>query len=245
MEQVAGEPQDHPHHRSLWFTQDEVNGVNFWGEGGGCGRQVHQAFEALEGGPVFGLIRTRNDWVKPDGARVLEDTREVRVYRVADGRLFDFDVTLRATDGPVEFGDTKEGTFGLRLVPTMQLTGGGGHIENARGQKDGDTWGKPAEWCDYYGPVEGEVVGVAILNHPTSFRHPTYWHVRDYGLFAANPFGLRHFIGDKTGQGKYTLAQGEAITFRYRVFLHRGDTASAHVADVYAAYAEPPEVRGQ
>lgn len=245
MQQVAGEPQDHPHHRSLWFTQDEVNGTNFWAEGPGMGRQVHRKFETLASGPVFGLIRARTDWVKPDGTKVMEDTRELRVYHVANGRLFDFEVILRATEGPVEFGDTKEGTFGIRLTPSLQLAGGGGHIENARGQKDGEAWGKQAEWCDYYGPVAGETVGVAILNHPTSFRFPTYWHVRDYGLFAANPFGIRDFTGDPSGRGRYFLPQGETISFRYRIFLHHGDTAAARIADVYAAYAEPPEVMVQ
>jgi hypothetical protein len=245
MQQVAGEPQDHPHHRSLWFTQDEVNGTNFWAEGPGMGRQVHRAFEALESGPVYGLIRARTDWVRADGRKVLEDTRELRVYHVSNGRLFDFEVILRATEGPVEFGDTKEGTFGIRLAPSLQLAGGGGHIENSRGQKDREAWGKPAEWCDYFGPLGEAVVGVAIFNHPSSFRFPTYWHVRDYGLFAANPFGVRDFTGDPSGRGRYSLEQGGTLPFRYRIFLHLGDTASARVADVYAAYAEPPKVQVQ
>jgi len=242
MEQVEGESQDHPHHRSFWFTHDEVNGVNFWGEGSGCGRQVHRAFEALESGPVYGLIRTRNDWLKPEGTKVCEDTRELRVYRVANGRLFDFTVTLRATAGPVEIGDTKEGTLGFRVASSMDVDRGQGHIVNARGKRDGEAWGQQAEWCDYSGPVEGETVGIAILEHPTSFRHPTYWHVRTYGLFAANPFGLRHFIGDPTGAGKYTIPAGESITFRYRVFLHRGDAEEARVADVYGEYVDPPVI---
>ncbi|HIE51421.1 MAG TPA: hypothetical protein EYP85_06645 [Armatimonadetes bacterium] len=242
MERVEGESQDHPHHRSFWFTQDEVNGVNFWGEGPRNGQQVHREFEALEGGPVFGLIRARNDWVKPNGTKVCEDVRELRVYRVATGRLFDFEATIRATEGPITIGDTKEGLLGFRVAATMRVDRGRGHILNARGQRDREAWGKRAEWCDYFGPVDGKVVGIAVFDHPGNLRHPTYWHVRTYGLFAANPFGLRHFIGDQTGAGKYTLPAGEALTFRYRIFLHRGDPQQARVAEVYGEYTDPPRV---
>jgi hypothetical protein len=105
--------------------------------------------------------------------------------------------------------------------------------------------GQASPWVDYTGPVDGRTVGVAILNHPDSFRYPTTWHVRDYGLFAANPFGWRDF-GMKTA-GDYTLPAGESITFRYRVILHDGDTASADLPAAFRAYARPPkvEIRGE
>ncbi|MFQ6131705.1 MAG: PmoA family protein [Armatimonadota bacterium] len=235
-------PGDHPHHRSFWFTHDEVNGVGFWHEGENAGKTVHREFEALVSGPVYGLIRARNDWVAADGTKVCEDVRELRIYKVQSGRLLDFAITIAATEGPVEFGDTKEGTFGLRVAESMEQREGG-HIRNSQGQEDGDCWGKQATWVDYYGPVEGETVGIAIMDSPRNFRHPTYWHVRTYGLFAANPFGLRYFIGDKTGKGKYTIPQGESLTLRYRVYIHEGDTEAAKVAEAYAAYAHPPQAR--
>ena len=101
----------------------------------------------------------------------------------------DFEITLKASNGELTFGDTKEGTMAVRLAETMRLKGkaGQGHIVNSAGVRDGQTWGKRAEWCDYYGPVEGRTVGIAIFDHPKNPRHPTWWHVRDYGLFAANP----------------------------------------------------------
>jgi len=78
------------------------------------------------------------------------------------------------------------------------------------------------------------------MDHPTSFRHPTYWHVRTYGLFAANPFGLKDFTGDKKKGGSYTIPAGGSVTFRYRIFIHHGDTESAKIADLYTAYAKMP-----
>jgi len=242
MENVPGEPQDHPHQRSLWFTFGEVNGIDFWSEGPGAGREVHRQFQAVQSGPILGLVRAVSDWIGPGGTKVCEENRELRIYRVPDARLLDFGITIRATEGPVEFGDTKEGMFGIRVATPMQLAGGQGHILNAVGQRDGDTWGKAAEWCDYFGPVKGEVVGIAILDHPQNLRHPTYWHVRDYGLFAANPFGLKYFTGDKTGAGRYTIPQGGELTFRYRVLIHRGTPDEAGVPAAYAQYADPPVV---
>src|SRR5690606_41219427 len=101
-------------------------------------------------------------------------------------------------------------------------------------------WGKASPWVDYTGPVDGATLGVAILNHPESFRYPTTWHVRDYGLFAANPFGYSDFRFGK--EGAHTIPAGESIRFRYRLILHEGDTEQADIAEAFQAYAEPPRV---
>src|SRR6266536_6018548 len=104
----------------------------------------------------------------------------------------------------------------VRLAETMKGKAGRGHIINSAGVREDDTWGKRAEWCDYYGPVDGKTVGVAILDDPRNPRHPTSWHVRDYGLFAANPFGLHDFDASQPPKaGDYTLPAGGTVTFRY------------------------------
>ncbi len=83
----------------------------------------------------------------------------------------------------------------------------GGKIVNSDGLVDDEAWGKQAAWVDYSGPVDGQTVGIAILNHPQSLRYPTYWHVRTYGLFAANPFGVHDFLGQPDANGSLTLAR--------------------------------------
>ena len=80
------------------------------------------------------------------------------------------------------------------------------------------------------------MAGIAIMNHPSSFRFPSYWHVRTYGLFAANPFGLHDFTAGKE-KGEYTLPAGETLKLRYRVLLHKGDEATGHVAEAFAEFA--------
>ena len=124
----------------------------------------------------------------------------------------------------------------------MNLLKAGGTIVNSDGLTDGAAWGKPAAWVDYHGPVDGEKLGVAILNHPTSLRYPTHWHVRTYGLFAANPFGKAQFekLDDKTA-GDFKIAPGKSVTFRYRFYFHAGDTEQAKVADHYREYT--PKVK--
>ena len=173
-----------------------------------------------------------------------EDQRTFTFGSDGEHRWIDFDITIQASDGPVTFGDTKEGSMGMRVSETMKVDAKksnpklGGQIINSEGQTDQDAWGKPAAWVDYHGPVDDETVGIAIFNHPSSFRFPTTWHVRTYGLFAANPFGLHDFTGDKNTDGSYTLPAGQTMTFRYRILLHRGDEKAAKVAEGYANYAK-------
>jgi hypothetical protein len=241
MKKVEGEKNDHPHQRSLWFTHGSVNKVDFWSELAGHGRIVETSRPTIVGGQVMGMIRTTDDWLDSGGKKVCEDERVVRIFATRRARVLDFDITLKATAGPVTFGDTKEGMFGVRVATSMDVTSRkGGKILNAEGLEDKAAWGKPSPWVDYTGPVDGKTVGVAILNHPSSFRYPTTWHVRDYGLFAANPFGW-HDFGQKTS-GEYVLPAGESIRFRYRVILHDGDTASADLPAAFRAYEAPPKV---
>ena len=126
----------------------------------------------------------------------------------------------------------------IRLAPTMRLKGdvGQGHIVNSAGDKDKDTWGKRAAWCDYYGPVNGRTNGVAIFEHPSNPKYPTWWHVRDYGLFAANPFGVHDFEKKPEGAGDITVPAGQDFTLKYRFFFHAGDTEQAEIQQVYEDY---------
>lgn len=239
-----GEEHDHPHHRSLWYSHGEVNKMDFWSEGSKAGKILHDKFISVKSGDTSGVIQSQDNWVAPDGTIVCTDERTFRVYaRPNNERLFDFDITIKAGEKDVVFGDTKEGSFGVRIAETMRLSHGKnkpglGHIVQSTGVRDDKTWGKAAEWCDYSGPVSNKVVGIAIFDHPTNPRHPTTWHVREYGLFAANPFGLHDFEKKPAGAGDLTIPAGKSITFRYRVYLHEGDETAAKVAQRYQEYVK-------
>jgi hypothetical protein len=248
MRSTPDEEHDHKHHRSFWFAHGSVNGHDFWSEEKDFGKTIHDGFTEVKSGNDAGVIKSRNRWVTAEGNTVCTDDRVLRFYAPAQAstRVIDFDITLHASNGEVTLGDTKEGTMALRLAETMRLKGkvGKGHIVNSAGARDDATWGKRAEWCDYYGPVDGKTVGVAIFDHPQNPRHPTWWHVRDYGLFAANPFGQHDFekLPDISA-GNLTIPAGQSITFRYRFYFHEGDDQQGQVAEKYKEYVSGSDQR--
>jgi hypothetical protein len=246
IEEIPGETTDHKHHRSIWVGHGEVGGADLWEEHGEppYARTAHRDFDVLESGPVFGRLRAKNDWLRTDGSKVCEETRDLRVYALGpEAQLFDLEVIFHATEGSVHFGDTKEaGILSIRVATSMDGKQGG-RIENSEGGvTEKECWGKPAAWCDYSGPVQDTWVGFTVMDHPTSFRHPTHWHVRDYGLFTANCFGYKSFYSDESKDGSYDLPAGQDLRFSYRVYLHPGQAAEAKAAERYQDFADPPKV---
>lgn len=232
------EKADHPHHRSFWFTHGNVNGVDFWSENKDHGQIVHQEFVKVEGGATATIV-TRNQWQDAQGKAICADERTFVFGADDSARWIDAVLVVKATAGDVTFGDTKEGAFGVRVAGTMDVTAKkGGQIVNSDGLVDEAAWGKPAKWVDYHGPVGGETLGIAIMNHPSSFRFPTHWHVRTYGLFTANPFGLHDFPGGQNLNGSHTIKAGETMTLKYRVLLHAGDEKQGKVAERFADYSK-------
>lgn len=235
----AGEEKDrdHPHQRSCWFTFGDVDGVDYWGESAKAqGRIVQRSIDKMQGGKK-GVLAATMDWMDNTGRKVLVEKEEVTFQGDATRRIMDWVVTLTPVDHDVTFRDTKEGMFGIRMATPLKEAGGTGTITNSKGGvKEKECWGKKAEWVDYSGTLDGNKVGITIMDHPKNLRHPTTWHVRAYGLFAVNPFGLRDFTGDKTQDGSYTVKTGQNLTFRYRVLIHQGDAAEARLADEYKAY---------
>lgn len=240
MGEFPDEEHDHPHHKSIWFAHGDINGNDFWSEQKEAGTTVQKAVvkSAVENGTA--VIKTFNELVSKAGKVVATEDRTMKFQARPGARIIDFEVTLIASHGALKLGDTKEGTMAIRLAETMRLKGkvGKGHIVNSAGVRDAETWGKRAEWCDYYGPVDGRTVGVAIFDHPSNFRHPTWWHVRDYGLFAANPFGISEFEKKPKGAGDHEIPAGGRLTFRYRLYFHNGDEQQGGVAQAWREYSK-------
>ena len=244
---VDNEAHDHPHHKSLWFTHDDVNEVQFWLEYPSPnsdlkpGKIVQRELK-IEGPTIV----TQNQWLAPNDDLVCSDVRTLTFGVTTAGRYIDFSITIHASDGEVKFGDTKEGTMGIRLHPLMRLSTDkkrGNHTAlgkaiNSDGIEGGAIWGKRAKWVDYWAPIDGTTVGVAIFDHPKNPRHPTWWHARQYGLVAANPFGIHDFEKKPEGTGDMVIPANESVTFRYRFLFHRGDNKTAKISQEYEAFAE-------
>jgi hypothetical protein len=219
-----GEQHDHPHHQSLWFAHGNVNGFDFWHGKGHRERIVHEATYARVGHDPFAVVHSDYRWEVDDATVVLRESRQLRFEDHGDHRTIDATITLKATDGAVTFGDTKEGTFALRVHPQLRVDGkvAKGTLRNSEGVTGKPVWGKRARWVDDSGPVDGKDVGIAIFDHPDNPRHPTWWHARTYGLVAANPFGVHDFEKKPKGTGDLVLQPGEELTLRYRILVHAG-----------------------
>jgi len=239
MEEVAGESRDHVHHTGLWFSYDDVNGTKFWENDPSytkphIGRIVVRNAQYKEG-DRSGTLTAAMEWRSPEGKILLVEDRNMIFYSDPKLRTIDFVITLTAAED-VTFGDTKEGAFAIRLADNFTERKGAKMVDADGRVTMANVWGKRSNWVDYTAEVEGERLGVAIMDHPQSPRHPTYWHARDYGLFALNPFG-RNAFDPTQEESQWKLPAGQKLVFRWRVVIHPGDAETGHVADLYKEYA--------
>ena len=249
MQNVPGEKQDHPHHRGLNFGHQSINGSNTWAEKATYGEKAkpeslallgsikHSRFGTLKGGSTA-VIEAYADYVTSEGKKTVSEKRVMTFMVEGDTRIIDVDIDLIASNGDAVVGDEKDAGLSIRVPHSMSVDAKeGGQIINANGDKDADAWGKRATWCDFHGPVEGEHLGIAMLNHPASFRHPTPWHARTYGLFTANAFGLSS-LKIQAESGEMTLKQDERIKLRHRFIFHKGDEKAGKIAEAFEKYAK-------
>jgi len=234
-EDAPTEEKDHPHHRGLWLSHGDVNGFDFWAGMVGKKNAVIRT-DSIDTkhseGSVAALV-VNLTWLG-DGKELLGE-RRIQTFTRPDPKTLRIDIlsTLTALADEVTLGDTKEGTFAIRTDRTLRVKGkeAKATLTNSSGETNDDAWGKRAKWAAYSGPDElGQPVVVAIVDHPDSFRHPTHWHARDYGLLAANPFGIHDFERkkDKT-LGNHVLRRSESLILSYTVILHQGTLESANL----------------
>jgi hypothetical protein len=206
------------------------------------GTIVHKAVTKITSADDRGELAVRADWNAADGSIVLREQTQF-VFSGAPGRrVIDRMTTWTAADKPVTFKDTKEGAFGIRVARALDhpqkgaevLVGPNGGTETvkrvdttgaATGQyigSDGKTgeavWGTRGPWMGLTGTIDGKPVTVAILDHASNHGHPTYWHARGYGLFAANPLG-RQGYDPKQEPASLTLQPAQSVTFRHRILI--------------------------
>jgi len=236
-----------PHQRPLYFGHGDLDGLDFWQEPvfdrfyddhghQAYGHMVLKSVEEAASEGAAAKLRARFVLNDPNNRVIAEETQTFKFQGDGNIRIVDCEFVLFATNGPLNIGDTKEGTFGIRLAP--ELSAPLVRMLNSNGaQGEKAIWGKSADWVDYSGTIGGKPVGVAVFDSPLSFRHPTTWHARAYGLFAANPFGLREFTGDPNKDGSWTIPEGKSLTFRYRVLIHEGEFGAAQIGAAYRQYA--------
>ena len=223
MQKVEGETTSDQHHRSLWLGFKLVNGFDYWENefsytNKNAGKAVTKSIDEMKGGDHSGIIVASIQWLSPSGEPQIEEHRRITISSDGKLRIVDVEIDIKAIV-KTTFGDSKDGAFSVRVAESMAERKGGLLTNSEGGRTMAQTWGKAASWVDYSGEVEGEKVGIALFEHPSSFHHPARWHVRDYGLLAVNPFGANAF--DKTlAEQNSVLEPGQTMHLRYRVMVH-------------------------
>jgi hypothetical protein len=241
---VDGEEQDHPHHRGIWLAHGSINGHDFWADTKKNNPTIR--FNSITQQEIKNEIAQLGadlTWIA-DNNELLKETRNYAFSKPnAETLRIDIHSTLTAIADEVVFGDTKEGTFAIRSDRTLRVKGptAKSTLTNSEGKTNLNAWGKRANWVAYTGPDElGKPTVVAIIENPNSFRSPTHWHARDYGLLAANPFGINDFEKkkDKTF-GNHTLKKSESLSLNYTVIIHQGNLETAKLNEIHDSLKTP------
>ncbi|MCX7700460.1 MAG: PmoA family protein [Gemmataceae bacterium] len=251
-ENLPNATKDHRHHRSAWFCHGDVipegvslvpssdrhvKGADFWSEAKGHGRIVCTEARTTSANTLV----TQNIWQDSAGTKILDEVRTISLHAVRDGRLIVVEIELEATVAPLTFGDTKEGSFAVRVHDDLALNRKKPKsrlVNSAGASGEAAIWGHLADWCDYSGEVDGRHVGIAVFDAPSN-PHRAAWHARGYGLLAANPFG-RSVAGFPARKGQTDLVKlprGAKLKLRYGIFLHSGDEKAGRVAEAFKEFA--------
>jgi hypothetical protein len=262
-----GERNDHIHQVGIWMNYGNVNGLDFWGNGSAgkknpAGGEIkHLSFEKMSGGKGEAVLITKASWIDPSGKELLAEKTEYHFIARGNTRIIDRISTLTATGNTVNFKDTKEGMFGIRVARQLELPskdnvllidaqgkpstikastneGVTGNYRSSEGVKGEAVWSTRAKWMDLFGSIGSEKISIIICDHPGNQSYPTYWHARGYGLFSANPLGVSDFT-----QGKevldFAISSGKSSTFRYRVIINSGpDLSDSEINDYAADFAK-------
>lgn len=261
----AGERVDHPHHIGIWFNYGDVNGLDFWNNSDAIpadkkssyGSIVHTEILGTKEGREGAELEVAADWVASDGRILLKENTQFIFSAVGEKRVIDRITTLKAYGQAVSFTDNKEGMLGIRVarelehpsdkpeiftdangiateVATLNNEGVTGMYRSSEGIEGDEVWGTRGKWVNLSGEINGEKLSLAIVDHSQNPGYPTYWHARGYGLFASNTLGQKALSGGKE-ELNFKLADGESVTFRYRIVVNSGESLTDEALNQEAA----------
>jgi len=225
------------------------------------GTIYHRSIDNAESGKGTATLVTSSDWESPDKTKMLEEHTSFKFTALENMRIIDRITTLKAIIDEVNFTDNKEGMFAIRVARELELpsdkptnlvdshgvvtrvdkmdnTFVKGDYRSAQGVAGKEVWGTRCRWMKLSSEIKGEQVALVIIDHPSNVGYPTYWHARDYGLFAANTLGQKIF-SDGKNELNFSLKKGESVTFKYRLVIaaeNLTDNQINQLADEYAKH---------
>jgi len=223
--------EPYPHHHSLFFGCDRVNGANYW-------QDVNERGQILSKGPKIAeasgeriVLTDTCLWKQPGKEPVIEDTRQITISAPSEKlRIIDFKITMTPLVD-IEILKTNHSLFSARVVPELSVLSGGTLINAEGNTSEKGTFGAASPWCDYSGTRDNLTEGIAILQNPANRWYPSKWFTRDYGFFSPTP--MYWLEGDKLN-----LAKGEKLSLEYRVVVHAGDSKTANIAGLFNQYKQ-------
>ncbi|MEP6597420.1 MAG: PmoA family protein [Ginsengibacter sp.] len=245
-----GEPIDHPHHVGLWFTYENVNGLDFWNNSFAIPEEKKHLYGWIRTDSILetsggkkGVLSYHANWTNKQKDVLLEETTRFEFSCDAHRRVIDRITVLKA-NSDVLFADAKDGLLGIRVAHELQIptaetknyTDDKGNVTEVKagddkiangnyitseGKKGNDAWSTRAKWCKMYAKMGNDSISIAIIDYPKNPNYPTYWHARGYGLFAANPLGEKIFTNSKSSKN-LKLKKGESVQFIYRIIIADG-----------------------
>ena len=223
--------EPYPHHHSLFFGCDRVNGGNYWQDVNKRGQILSQGPKIAEASPQRIVLTDTCLWKQPGEEPVIEDTRKITICAPNEKlRIIDFKITMTPLVD-IEILKTNHSLFSARVVPELSVKSGGTLINAGGDTSEKGTFAAASPWCDYSGTRDGAVEGIAILQNPANRWYPSKWFTRDYGFFSPTP--MYWLEGDKLN-----LAKGEKLTLEYRVVVHTGDSKTANIAGLFEKYKQ-------
>jgi len=224
------------------------------------GTIFHQSVKKAKGGKGKAVLETESVWKSPDNRSMLSDETKFTFTAKENLRIIDRTTTLKALIDEVKFTDNKEGMFAIRVARELELpsekptelmdshgvitkvekmdnTNVKGNYRSAEGVEGGKVWGTRCRWMKLASEISGESVSLVIIDHPKNVGYPTYWHARDYGLFAANTLGQKIFSNGEN-ELNFSLKKGEKVTFKYRLVVAGKNLSDEEINKLADAYAK-------
>jgi len=245
-----GEPNDHPHHMGMWFTFENVNGLDFWNNSYAIPPEKKHSYGWIKTDHIIetssgtkGILSYHANWTNQQNEVLLEETTRFEFSGTDHQRIIDRVTVLKANTNLL-FADAKDGLLGIRVAHALQIPtskdqqftddkgnatvvkGGSDAIANgnfisSEGKLGDSVWSTRGRWCKMYGRMGKDSVSIVVIDHPHNPNYPTYWHARGYGLFAANPLGEKIFTNGQKVKN-LSIKKGDSVAFRYRVIIDEG-----------------------
>ncbi len=233
-------PVGHTHQHALFMawvnTTFHGDDTDFWNQQDETGTVEHRRVLSSTEGPVFARFEVEHAYVSREHGDALREVWTVTAYPIGEVTFFDIRSDQRtAGQEPLILNEYHYGGIGYRgnaawnaedsanyQAPMRVLTSLGDHRAAANHTRP--------RWTAAYGPVGDEEGGLAILDHPSNFRHPQPVRVHPE---------MPYFCLAPMVEGAFTIAPGEAYSSSYRFVVFDGEPDADLLDGMWAAYADP------